>query len=579
MTAILVISGLVAALTWLTSRSVVGAALSAVLCAGAGWLLLLPIAFGHASTWWFLALTCAVLVQTLRSPPRRAGPADRSPDAVQRELVRFAASAAIVGIPAALVVLFSTWSALHAPRYRELLTVHERDFDTQQVLLDQSQARFVDQALAVRAAEELLGNELGVGSRASIGGMTVQSIGGRLWWVAPLEHKDALKWLSNGNTSGFVMVSAADYSDARIVDGFALRYGMGGWLNDWLPRHLYLSGVTDVALTDFTFELDDDGRPWWVVTLISPAVGFDGFIPTGVAVVNPETGAFERYGVADAPAWIDRIQPKDLTAERLSDWGMFVHGWWNSWVSGQDVIQASEGMSLVYTVDGRSAWYTGMQSTGSSDQGTMGFVLVDTRTGEASFYRRAGITEAAAKEVLEGQVQDKEYVATWPVPYLVQGVPTFLCVLKDQSGNAQMVGLVAYNDRTVVAVGDSAREALRAYASRLRGRDNHEALSGASTGQTWRGLVERAVTEQIRDETVLYLLLDSSPTQAFSVPAHLGPEVLLTRAGDRVTITAQPTEGPLLDVLRFDNDDLGLLPTGEPSRRPDDGGRPTRTSP
>src|SRR5690606_3836066 len=87
---------------------------------------------------------------------------------------------------------------------------------------------------------------------------------------------------------------------------------------------------------------------------------------------------------ADAPAWIDRIQPESIVEDRISDWGVYVEGWLNSWTSGNNVIKASQGTSLVYTADGHSAWYTGLQSKGSSDQGTMGFMLVDTRTGKAS---------------------------------------------------------------------------------------------------------------------------------------------------------------------------------------------------
>lgn len=536
---------------WLGSRRLgVGFGVSLVFALASLWVLP-PLAFGHPRT-----LVMVVVALLLGLVPRER-------DKVQQRT----GAAALVVVGAVLLVAATTWSAFYADRYRGLLSVVDRDFDTQQVLLDQSQARFVDEDLAVRAAEELLGNELGVGSRARIGRMSVQSVNGRLWWVAPLEHKGLLKWLSNGTTSGYVMVSASDYSDARIVDGLALKVGMGGFALDWLPRHVYAQGFTDVDLTDFTFELDDAGHPAWVVTLIAPQVGFGGLMAVGVAVVDPQTGETTRYGVADAPAWIDRIQPEDIVEDRLSDWGAFGKGWWNSWLAGQDVVRASEGMSLVYTVDGHSAWYTGMQSTGTSDQGTMGFVLVDTRTGVASFYRRAGITEAAAKEVIEGQVQEKGYRATWPVPYLVHGVPTFLCTLKDQAGNGQMVGLVAYNDRTTVAVGESAREALRAYASRLRSKGTAVAIEGAAPATTYAGVVGRMATEEVRDETVVYFTLDTVPTQAFAAPAHLTPEVLLSRPGDRVRIDAMPAVGPLIDALRFDNLELSLQPGADDARR------------
>jgi hypothetical protein len=464
--------------------------------------------------------------------------------------------AALFLIALILVPMLTTWSAFHADTYRSLLTVEEKNFDTEQVLLDQTQARFVDQNLAKRSAEELLGNDQGLGSKVSVGTMSIQSISGRLWWVAPLEHKSIFKWWSNGTTPGYIMVSAAEYSDRRIVLNYDMRIGMGAHFGAYLPRYLYERGYATTGLTDFTFELDNEGKPFWVVTTIEPKVGFGGFVATGVVIVDPVSGKIERFSIADAPAWVDRIQPEDIVDARIDDWGEFVKGWTNSWMAGDQVLNASEGTSLVYTADGRSVWYTGMQSQGSSDEGTMGFMLVDTRTGKASFYRRAGITEAAAKKVIEGQVQEKGYKATWPIPYLVSGRPTFISVLKDEAGNSQMIGLVSYDDRTVLAVGTTLREALRSYASQLRSKGTSLAIDGHVELKTFEGTVVRIGSEQIRSETIVYITIDTVDGKVFSIPTHLSPEVILTARGDKVKVSAYETANAVIDASQFDN--LGI---------------------
>ena len=176
-------------------------------------------------------------------------------------------------------------------RQRDVLYRWGKDFDTEQQLLDQTQARFVDQALAKRSAEELLGNQQGLGSKVDVGTMSIQSVKGRLWWVAPLEHKDIFKWMSNGTTPGYVMVSASDYSDSRIVLGkFELSIGMGGNFGDYLPRYMYQNGFASRGYMDYTFELNDQEQPFWVVTLFEKKVGYGGEVATGVVVVDPVTG-------------------------------------------------------------------------------------------------------------------------------------------------------------------------------------------------------------------------------------------------------------------------------------------------
>lgn len=551
---------LAAGLAFALSRSVVGTVVNGILGTIFAWFVMPTLAFGF----WDSTLLVTVFVLGgwawnllyLDSYDRRDNSGGKAQVIQAVVAIGFTVLAVIV------VPMFTTWSAFHAGSYQKLLEVEVKDFDTEQMLLDQTQARFVDQALAKRSAEELLGNQQGLGSKVDVGTMSIQSVNGRLWWVAPLEHKDIFKWLSNKTTQGYVMVSANDYSDSRIVLGkFDLRIGMGGHFGDYLPRYMYQNGYATRGYMDYTFELNDEGAPFWVVTVFDKKVGYGGEVATGVVVINPVNGEMKEYGIADVPAWIDRIQPESIVEDRISDWGVYVEGWLNSWTSGNNVIKASQGTSLVYTADGHSAWYTGLQSKGSSDQGTMGFMLVDTRTGKASFYQRAGITEAAAKEVIEGQVQEKGYTSTWPIPYLVNGVPTFISVLKDQAGNTQMIGMVSYNDRTVMGVGKELRTTLREYGAALRSKGTSLAIEGEVELKSFEGTIIRIGREQLKETTIVTIMLDTVGNKAFSVPSHLSPEVLLTKEGDSVRVSALDTGGGVIDVDKFDNLGISLQRT------------------
>jgi hypothetical protein len=81
-----------------------------------------------------------------------------------------------------VIALFVTTSAVfHDDDYRNLLNVTQvEEFHPDDVLLDQTQARFVDQDLSSRSASELLGTEMGLGSRYNIGTMRIQSIQGKV---------------------------------------------------------------------------------------------------------------------------------------------------------------------------------------------------------------------------------------------------------------------------------------------------------------------------------------------------------------------------------------------------------------
>ena len=99
---------------------------------------------------------------------------------------------------------------------------------------------------------------------------------------------------------------------------------------DDLQRHLRSNGFVSAGLTEGAFEIRDDGRPFWVVTRYAKRIGFSGEDPTGIVLVDAQTGAIEEHDIAGAPAWVDRVQPKDFVVEQLDDWGKYVRGWWNS---------------------------------------------------------------------------------------------------------------------------------------------------------------------------------------------------------------------------------------------------------
>jgi len=455
---------------------------------------------------------------------------------------------------------FTTWGAFHSDEYRNILNVQStEEFNASDLLLDQSQARFVDQKLAGRAASEVIGGKLGMGSRYKVGSMSIQNVNDELIWVAPFGNKKWTKWLFDGPTTpGYTRVSSRNFGDSEMVTGedVEINYGTDGFYGfSYIPRHLYVNGYNTVHTTDYTMELNDQGKPYWVVSIFEKTVGFSGRVVSGVLIVDAKTGAIEQHGMDDIPAWVDRVQPESIINEQIADWGGFIDGWLNKAFVGNQVVEPTPGTSLVYSKDGRPMWYTGIQSNGQNQQGTMGFMLVDTRTGEATFYRRAGITETVAMTAVEGRVQEYDYKATYPIPYNVNGVSTFISVLKDKQGNPQMIGMVAYDNRSLNAVGEDLHTATRRYQLALANESGGRNVTAGDDAIEITGVVVRLGTQQVDESASIHFMVDTPEWSGRIFTANTGRNVqtVLTEKNDTVKFKVNQTESDPIIVKDFEN--------------------------
>jgi hypothetical protein len=454
---------------------------------------------------------------------------------------------------ALVIPFFSSSSMFHAQEYRALLgAVTNAEFNIDTAPIDITQTRKVDQDLALILAEKRLGEDAALGSQVDIGDMRIQLVGGKLYWVGPLNHSGFWKWYwSEKGTPGYVMVSATNERDVRLVQSIEgkkifLKYNEGGCFHENLHRYLYENGFKHEGLDDFAFEIDESGKPFWVVSRYKHKVGFLGADVIGVVTIDAETGEISKYGLDEIPSWIDRVHSEDIVATQLDDWGVYVHGWPN-W-SDKDKIKTTKGTSLVYGNDGRSYWYTGMTSVGS-DKGTVGFVLVDTKTKATRFFRQSGATEQAAMESAQGAVQEKEYKATFPILYGVSGVPTYFMTLKDKAGLVKALAFVSVEDFNVVGIGEDSKEALRRYQQKLYSRGNLIAADETVNKSQISGTVRR---KSVFGENT-FLLLEEAEHKLFLVPMDISAEIIVTEAGDKVQLGYEDGGNAIVPVVTFDN--------------------------
>lgn len=510
---------------------------------------------------------------------------------------------AVVGIAMlTMVPLITTFSLFHADKYHRLLGEPvESTFDTDVSPVNINQVRRVDQDLAKTLGSKRIEEQPGLGSRVDLGVMNIQTVNGcftildgdkeerhlcfenELVWVGPLVHSGFFKWLTNDATPGYVLVSATDPTKVHMVTaiknsdetdraavarmgnqatakaGFehiALRYmDTGGFWGDYVVRHVRTNGFMSDGLTDYSFEIDNSGRPHWVITQYERTVGYSGADARGVVVVDVQTGAIKRYGISDTPGWIDRIQPESIVTTQLDNWGAYVNGFWNAVLAKADVVKTTPGMSLVYGADGRSYWYSGIQSAGS-DTGTNSFVLVDTRTKEVRRYMVAGANESAAKASAENApgVREANFSGTNPILYNISGQPTYFLTLKGDDGLVKMFAFVSVRNYETVGVGRSAPAALRDYQNALIREGRGVAVQDLTT----QDRIEAAVKDVIQIGDTFYLLLEGQDGNEFYGTSDVSPELKWARPGIQVVVITQRGDLNSLQIYAFDIPSLAI---------------------
>lgn len=473
-----------------------------------------------------------------------------------------------LGLVFVLAPLFST-GLFRAKSYRKLIgNIESSDFNKLVSPINMNQVPVIDQTFAASLAEKKLGEDFALGSRVTLGEPTIQMVQGRLFWVVPLLHSGFFKWLSNTEkgTPGYIMVSATNSQDitfVRELDGkpVSLRYQSNAYFNTDLKRHLYLHGYTGIAMAGDTFELDDQGQPHWTITVYNHKVGVSGPDALGLATVHAGSGKINYYpliktehGFSDEliPAWVDRVQPSYFVIPQLNWWGRYVRGFWNTLFGKRDMLSTTEGFNVIYGNDGRSYFYTGMSSVGS-DEGTVGFVLTDTRTKNTSLYKVSGATEYAAMRSAQGKVQQYEYYATFPILVNLNGLPTYFMTLKDAAGLVKMYCFVSVKDFSLVGVGESVKNARENFQMTLASSRIGSLPDGTLEQIKLSGTLGRIASDIKDGRSFYYFSILESPDLIFVATSNLSSFLPLSKPGDSVQLSYLKTSEREINIGNFKN--------------------------
>lgn len=383
---------------------------------------------------------------------------------------------------------------------------------------------------------------------------------GKPYRVVPLQYADIIKWLVNTRDGfpGYVMVNMADESTnfVELKDG-SIRYSAYEHFNKLLKRHLRFEFPT-YLFADATFEINDDGNPFWICARLDKTIGlFGGTDVIGIVLVDAVSGECIEYSMEqlkDDPnlQWIDRVYDSDLIVQQYNYYGKYQKGFWNSLLGQKDVIKTTDGYNYIAKND--DVWmYTGVTSV-TSDQSIIGFVLVNQRTKEADFYNVTGGTEYSAQQAAEGRVMDLGYTATFPLLLNIGGEPTYFLSLKDPKNQIvqqyALINVANYNNNKMGVTGTDLSKCLASYIESLKEKGitvdinpddvvtpgTNEDKTPDTSKLTASGTIADIRTAVMGGESYYYIKLDSNEAY-FAIAASKDEGVVILNRGDSVTVT------------------------------------------
>ena len=305
--------------------------------------------------------------------------------------------------------------------------------------------------------------------------------------VTPLEYNGMIKWLTNRGKgiTGYITVNSTTGKAKLVKLKKGMKYAPSALFNENLYRKLQFKYPTfNFGAVDF--EIDNEGNPYWVASVIKYAgVGLRREV-SGVVIFNPINGKSKYYKAKDVPKWVDHVYEADLILEQVNDWGSYKNGFINSLISQKGVVKTTEGYNYL--------------AQDISDESNIGFILTNMRTKETKFYGVAGAEEFSAMESAKGQVQQMNYTSTFPLLINLNNKPTYLVSLKDNAGLVKMYGFVDVEDYQKVVVTDSSKGIIKASEAYLN--DIGEDTSGAKLEKNI--VVNNLVSASIDGNTYYY---------------------------------------------------------------------------
>ncbi|HAX51753.1 CvpA family protein [Muricomes intestini] len=460
---------------------------------------------------------------------------------------------AILGVLILLVVFYLAGTLLSSPivnakKYQKLLTVEDGEFtqDIQEMSFDQ--IPLLDKASAEILGNREMGSMVDMVSQFEVDELYSQiNYQNRPVRVSPLRYANLIKWLTNQREGipAYIKIDMATQDTELVKLDEGMKYTASDHFNRNIYRHLRFRYPTYI-FNELSFEIDDDGVPYWICPVKKFNIGLFGGATVGhVVLCNAVTGETTDYKIEDVPQWIDRAYSADLLVELYDYYGTLKHGYFNSVLGQKDCLETTSGYN--YLVKDDDVWvYTGVTSV-SGDQSNVGFVLINQRTMETKYYEVEGATEKSAMSSAEGQVQHLKYKATFPLLLNISGEPTYFMALKDDAGLVKKYAMVNVQKYQIVAIGDTVGACKESYGDLMYENGIKKVEEDTREVKTMTGKIVKIAQGVVEGNSHYYIMLEDSD-DIFDVPVVEFIDVIRYEDGQEVTVEYK--EGEKTNTVR-----------------------------
>lgn len=449
----------------------------------------------------------------------------------------------LIAVIIVALVLSNLYSSpiLQAKKYAMLIKKQEGVFETDVKSADFNKLPVVDRDMAIKLGARKMGEMGTLVSQYDIDETYSQiCVKGKPLRVTPLIYADTIKWFLNKSNGipYYINIDMVTQNSTLVKLSSPIKYSLSDKFSRNLYRHIRF-GYPTAIISQINFEIDEDGKPYFIASVVEPTIGIlGGEDVKAVIVINASTGEMKKYNTDEVPTWIDRVYPAELIIKQLTDNGQYERGFINSKVKQEGVTKPTEGYNYI-TMGEDIYLYTGITSV-LSDESNIGFVFVNMRTKETKFYPVSSAEEFSVMESAAGAVQEKAYKATFPILINLYNRPTYFMALKDDAKLTKMYSLVDAQSYQKVAVGNTIQETVDNY------RKITTDIAIESTDIISKEIVVEDVKSVVVDGNTVFYIKVEGENKIYTAPIDVDATLAFVKQGDILKVLGNDAESTFI---------------------------------
>jgi hypothetical protein len=185
---------------------------------------------------------------------------------------------------------------------------------------------------------------------------------------------------ANMSNEGFDPIKSSE-------EGFSVHVSQISWENR-IDQILFDEYALDLVKVQVRFDIDDEQNPYWIIYLGKRGIVKDVVTMEKILIINArDINDHTAYDVEDPniPAWLEIVYPDYYVEDWASLWGEWREGIiYHSFTKTHLSFPSDSARFIV--LNGQTYWYVPM--TQLSSDVLAGYILVDTRSGEAVYHNR-----------------------------------------------------------------------------------------------------------------------------------------------------------------------------------------------